>query len=62
MPYPVKVRRARTALHESSIVGKKETPPNRGIARLCTLHSSRISNSFFLNDINYLRGTICLAI
>ena len=61
IPYPVKARSARTTLQESKIVGKNETPPNRGIARLCTFLSSGISNSFFRKEINRMRGIISLA-
>ena len=62
MPYPIKERSVSTEQQESNIVGKKETPPRRGIARLCTFLSSGISNSFFRNEISKIRGIIRRAI
>ena len=60
--YPVKVRNANTIQQENNIVGKKETPPKRGIARLCIFLSSGISNSFLRREIMRMRGIISHAI
>ena len=62
MLYPDNARNAKTAQHDRRIVGKKATPPKRGIARLCTLRSSGISNNRLWNEIIKMRGIISLAI
>lgn len=43
---------------ESNIVGKKATPPNRGMACLCIFRSFGTSNNFLCNEIIKIRGII----
>lgn len=54
--YPVSVQKAKTAQQENKIVGKKATPPKRGMARLCNFRSSGISNSFLRKEIIKIWG------
>jgi len=45
-----------TKQKENKMVGKKDTPPRRGIAFVCTFRASGISYNFFFIDISRILG------